>query len=347
MISRLRLLQTPSNMKTIQKNILGLLVIFFVSAKLSGQTTSPSHAESPTVQPDEGASHFMSASTSRPISHPSGEAATSGPAPQEEETFPPSATTLPSLTETIHTSASNPVQSTAITGGGEGEGGGGDVTAGKTLGFFSTLGRIPDQSDSTLSTKPFSYTVSPEKATTTTGPVTTTTTSSANQTDSDDLTTHTSTSSLLTTPAMPQSTLIPLFTQTTHQSTQQASTAKTDIETTSLPAPPAPTPTPTQLLRSESPQPPDHLTMAPPQQEEPSQLDVGDEDAKHEGHHPPSPLDPLLAGLVSVFIICTAIASVLLFLKFRHRNEHPEFHRLQDLPMEDLLEDAPLSRYTY
>lgn len=46
-----------------------------------------------------------------------------------------------------------------------------------------------------------------------------------------------------------------------------------------------------------------------------------------------SPLDPLLAGLLSVFIVTTAIVFVILFLKFRQRTNHPEFHRLQDLPM--------------
>lgn len=53
------------------------------------------------------------------------------------------------------------------------------------------------------------------------------------------------------------------------------------------------------------------------------------------GHrlHPSSPLDPLMAGLLSVFIVTTAIVFIVLFLKFRQRTNHPEFHRLQDLPM--------------
>lgn len=51
------------------------------------------------------------------------------------------------------------------------------------------------------------------------------------------------------------------------------------------------------------------------------------------GHRSSSPLDPLLAGLLSVFIVTTAIVFVVLFLKFRQRTNHPEFHRLQDLPM--------------
>ncbi|XP_060729336.1 uncharacterized protein si:ch73-344o19.1 [Tachysurus vachellii] len=80
-------------------------------------------------------------------------------------------------------------------------------------------------------------------------------------------------------------------------------------------------------------------------QDGPSELDVGDEDS--DKALSPSPLDPLLAGLISIFIISTALLSIILFLKFRQQSGHPEFHRLQDLPMDDLLEDTPLSRYSY
>ncbi|XP_068594382.1 mucin-7-like [Cebidichthys violaceus] len=85
----------------------------------------------------------------------------------------------------------------------------------------------------------------------------------------------------------------------------------------------------------------------PTYQEVPSELNVGDEDRKGPRYRSRSPLDPLLAGLLSVFIVTTAIVFVILFLKFRQRTNHPEFHRLQDLPMDDLMEDTPLSRYTY
>ncbi|XP_068427699.1 mucin-7-like [Clinocottus analis] len=85
----------------------------------------------------------------------------------------------------------------------------------------------------------------------------------------------------------------------------------------------------------------------PTYQEVPSELNVGDEDLKGPRYRSSSPLDPLLAGLLSVFIVTTAIVFVILFLKFRQRTNHPEFHRLQDLPMDDLMEDTPLSRYTY
>ncbi|XP_013996218.1 mucin-5AC isoform X2 [Salmo salar] len=105
-------------------------------------------------------------------------------------------------------------------------------------------------------------------------------------------------------------------------------------------------PPPTQPLTMEHPQTtaPVHVPVSPPQQEVPSELNVGDED---KGPHLHSPLDPVLAGLVSVFIVTTAVVSVILFLKFRQRTDHPDFHRLQDLPMDDLMEDTPLSRYTY
>ncbi|XP_018532854.1 uncharacterized protein LOC108883828 [Lates calcarifer] len=85
----------------------------------------------------------------------------------------------------------------------------------------------------------------------------------------------------------------------------------------------------------------------PTHQEIPPELNVGDEDLKGPQYRSSSPLDPLLAGLLSVFIVTTAIVFVILFIKFRQRTNHPEFHRLQDLPMDDLMEDTPLSRYTY
>ncbi|XP_060722725.1 uncharacterized protein LOC132843436 [Tachysurus vachellii] len=74
----------------------------------------------------------------------------------------------------------------------------------------------------------------------------------------------------------------------------------------------------------------------------PSELNVGDST-----ENPSTSMDPLLAGLVSMFVVSAAIVSLLIFLKFRHRNERPEFRRLQDLPMDDMMEDTPLSMYSY
>ncbi|MED6258639.1 hypothetical protein ATANTOWER_010105 [Ataeniobius toweri] len=82
-------------------------------------------------------------------------------------------------------------------------------------------------------------------------------------------------------------------------------------------------------------------------QEFPSELNIGDDDLKGSHHRSNSPLDPLLAGLLSVFIVTTAVVFTVLLFKFRQRVNHPEFHRLHDLPMDDLMEDTPLSRYAH
>ncbi|XP_016138416.1 cadherin-related family member 5-like isoform X2 [Sinocyclocheilus grahami] len=91
----------------------------------------------------------------------------------------------------------------------------------------------------------------------------------------------------------------------------------------------------TQMTASSSP------VQAKAHPDTPSALNVGDHDNSK------ASTDPLLAGLVSAFVIVAAIVSVLIFLKFRHTNDGPEFRRLQDLPMDDMLEDAPLSMYSY
>ncbi|XP_063746998.1 uncharacterized protein LOC134869364 isoform X4 [Eleginops maclovinus] len=75
-----------------------------------------------------------------------------------------------------------------------------------------------------------------------------------------------------------------------------------------------------------------------------SKLNAGD--VKTIVHDSPT-LDPLLAGLVSAFIITAVIITLLLFLKLRRRDNRPEFRRLQDLPMDDMMEDTPLSMYSY
>lgn len=74
----------------------------------------------------------------------------------------------------------------------------------------------------------------------------------------------------------------------------------------------------------------------------PSQLNIEGGDA----HNSPA-MDPLLAGLVSAFILAAVIVTLLLFLKFRRRETGPQFQRLQNLPMDDMMEDTPLSMFTY
>ncbi|RXN32292.1 cell wall RBR3-like protein [Labeo rohita] len=91
----------------------------------------------------------------------------------------------------------------------------------------------------------------------------------------------------------------------------------------------------TQMTASSSP------VQAKAHADTPSALNVGDDDNSK------ATTDPLLAGLVSAFVVVAAIVSVLIFLKFRNTNDGPEFRRLQDLPMDDMLEDAPLSMYSY
>ncbi|XP_013880538.1 uncharacterized protein LOC106529611 [Austrofundulus limnaeus] len=91
---------------------------------------------------------------------------------------------------------------------------------------------------------------------------------------------------------------------------------------------------------------PGRTPAGPPHQDLPSELNVGDEELKG-SRRSSSPLDPLLAALLSVFIVTTAVVFIVLFFKFRQRTNHPEFHRLQDLPMDDLMEDTPLSMYAH
>ncbi|KAL7879487.1 hypothetical protein SRHO_G00017410 [Serrasalmus rhombeus] len=130
--------------------------------------------------------------------------------------------------------------------------------------------------------------------------------------------------------------------QTSHQSTISAS--ETIPMDSSVPSS-SPASTWTALLDKTQPTGP--VPVENPHQDGPSELDVGDEDSDSAKVPHASPWDPLLAALVSIFVVSTALVSVMLFLRFRQQSEHPEFHRLQDLPMDDLLEDTPLSSYSY
>uniref|UniRef100_W5MX89 Uncharacterized protein n=1 Tax=Lepisosteus oculatus TaxID=7918 RepID=W5MX89_LEPOC len=129
----------------------------------------------------------------------------------------------------------------------------------------------------------------------------------------------------------------------------QNSTANSTMSPTQEPTatPAAPTSPPRPPSTAAPPDVPE--TTAPPKpaatpSSSSAELNVGDDSSQ-----PVStpPLDPLLAGLVSVFIITAVVVSLLLFLKFRQRRDRPEFRRLQDLPMDDMMEDTPLSMYTY
>ncbi|XP_038857862.1 mucin-2-like [Salvelinus namaycush] len=121
--------------------------------------------------------------------------------------------------------------------------------------------------------------------------------------------------------------------------------------TTTTTSPPAlPTSEPQTQTSSITPLPASTPASSPPSQAKthadiPSQLNVVEgEPVFHSGG---PALDPLLAGLVSVFIVTAAIITLLLFIKMRRRDQRPEFRRLQDLPMDDMMEDTPLSMYSY
>ncbi|KAM7161455.1 uncharacterized protein RBU57_010138 [Macrochelys suwanniensis] len=89
---------------------------------------------------------------------------------------------------------------------------------------------------------------------------------------------------------------------------------------------------------------------ANPVHEKTSVLDVGDDG----GQDLPSSAvagamgaDPLVIGVISMFVVMVGILAVVGFLRYRQRNSRMEFRRLQDLPMDDMMEDTPLSLYSY
>ncbi|XP_061834601.2 uncharacterized protein [Nerophis lumbriciformis] len=147
---------------------------------------------------------------------------------------------------------------------------------------------------------------------------------------------------------------------TTHSTTTTTtthSTATTHSSRETLTSQPTTTPSPQtsswSYPEASSQAPQQTTTMVPPQQtttqtkphpDTPSQLNVkGETIMVHDSHTP----DPLLAGLVSAFVITAVIITLLLFLKLRRRDNRPEFRRLQDLPMDDMMEETPLSMYSY
>ncbi|KAM7107818.1 uncharacterized protein J5F26_006983 [Ciconia maguari] len=86
-----------------------------------------------------------------------------------------------------------------------------------------------------------------------------------------------------------------------------------------------------------------------PIHEKASVLDVGDDENPE---LPNSPLadtraDPLVITVISVFIVMVGILGLVGFLRYRQHNSRMEFRRLQDLPMDDMMEDTPLSLYSY
>ncbi|KAG7316719.1 hypothetical protein KOW79_020260 [Hemibagrus wyckioides] len=143
----------------------------------------------------------------------------------------------------------------------------------------------------------------------------------------------TTTSQNITASTTPQITTSP--SATTTQSRGKSSTVTS--KGTSAPTTITTTTTTTQATEFSS-----TPVLAKARVDNPSELNVGDIPENSN-----TSTDPLLAGLVSVFVVTAAIVALLIFLKFRHRNERPEFRRLQDLPMDDMMEDTPLSMYSY
>ncbi|KAM6457459.1 uncharacterized protein PHA67_015425 [Liasis olivaceus] len=57
--------------------------------------------------------------------------------------------------------------------------------------------------------------------------------------------------------------------------------------------------------------------------------------------------DPLVIAVIVIFVVTVGILTLLGFLRYRQRSSRLQFRRLQDLPMDDMMEDTPLSLYSY
>ncbi|XP_064284792.1 mucin-2-like isoform X1 [Passer domesticus] len=85
-----------------------------------------------------------------------------------------------------------------------------------------------------------------------------------------------------------------------------------------------------------------------PRHEKTSVLDVGDDDnSELPNLAGKARADPLVITVISVFIVMVGILGLVGFLRYRQHNNRMEFRRLQDLPMDDMMEDTPLSLYSY
>ncbi|XP_075472258.1 uncharacterized protein LOC142503619 [Ascaphus truei] len=88
-------------------------------------------------------------------------------------------------------------------------------------------------------------------------------------------------------------------------------------------------------------------TMRTEGQKKPSVLNVGD-DEKEQSYYTKNSSNPLFVMIVSIFTIMIVMVVVVVgFHRYRRRNSRTEFRRLQDLPMDDMMEDTPLSLYSY
>ncbi|XP_048169114.1 mucin-17-like isoform X1 [Corvus hawaiiensis] len=85
-----------------------------------------------------------------------------------------------------------------------------------------------------------------------------------------------------------------------------------------------------------------------PRHEKASVVDVGDDDnSELPNVAGTTRADPLVITVISVFIVMVGMLGLVGFLRYRQHNNRMEFRRLQDLPMDDMMEDTPLSLYSY
>ncbi|XP_053325541.1 mucin-2-like [Spea bombifrons] len=83
-------------------------------------------------------------------------------------------------------------------------------------------------------------------------------------------------------------------------------------------------------------------------QRRPSVLDVGEDEKDLPTYYPKNNSNPLFVMIVAIFTIMVVMIVVVVgFHRYRRRNNRTEFRRLQDLPMDDMMEDTPLSLYSY
>ncbi|CAB1324206.1 unnamed protein product [Coregonus sp. 'balchen'] len=127
-----------------------------------------------------------------------------------------------------------------------------------------------------------------------------------------------------------------------------------DPQPSSTPSPNPETSNPTQPKQTVSPVPTTTTTTSPPAvpMSEPQTSSTTPLPASTPASSPPSQAKthadiPSQLNVVDAFIVTAAIITLLLFIKLRRRDQRPEFRRLQDLPMDDMMEDTPLSMYSY
>ncbi|KAH0618678.1 hypothetical protein JD844_018087 [Phrynosoma platyrhinos] len=77
--------------------------------------------------------------------------------------------------------------------------------------------------------------------------------------------------------------------------------------------------------------------------------DIGDDGEDLPSVLEPTPIgeDPLVIAVIFIFTVTVGIVALMGFLRYRQHSGRLQFRRLQDLPMDDMMEDTPLSLYSY